>query len=133
VYALALPELLRDREHFTSMQRGFSSFIAPAGLPALTVEVEAFGPSFVEPIFLHRRKDEFSFALVNLEYPRHDIGVSVELPMATVPTGAARVDPAGGQRSTFDVTCKDGRARFVVPTLGEFGVTLIELGLTADS
>jgi hypothetical protein len=30
VYALALPELLKDPDHFTSMQRGLSSFVAPA-------------------------------------------------------------------------------------------------------
>ena len=36
-YALALPEILRDREQFTSMQRGLSSFIAPHGLPLVYV------------------------------------------------------------------------------------------------
>ena len=47
-YAMALPEILRDREQFTSMQRGLSSFIAPHGLPMVYVRARGRPGRFVE-------------------------------------------------------------------------------------
>lgn len=59
--------------------------------------------------------------------------VGVELPRATAPTDATLIDAADGRRSAHPVTQEAEIARLAVPGLGEFGVTLIELGLAAGA
>jgi hypothetical protein len=130
-YALALPMLLKDPNHFTSMQRGLSSFIAPAGLPGLRVDVVAAGPSFVEPVFLRRSNCEFMFALVNVEYPQRGLEVTVELPDGARVRSASQVDPASASQSSlqFDVRRDEGHVAIRVGDIGEFGVTVVKLEL----
>jgi hypothetical protein len=128
-YALALPELLKDPEHFTSLQQGLSSFVAPAGLPALRVRVEPPGPAFVEPVFLRRTNDEYLFALVNVEYPYRDLPVLVDLPEGRRPVGVHAVDPGTAAESPLDFRVDDGCAAFSIPELGEFGVVVVRLTL----
>jgi hypothetical protein len=130
-YALALPELLKQPDHFTSMQRGLSSFVAPAGLPGLPVHVESLGPSFVEPVFVRRTRDEFTFALVNVEYPQQDLRVAVELPEGGV-RDVVEIDPATRAEASREFSVDDGVVRFRVPELGEFGVTAVRLGLRSS-
>ena len=128
VYALALPELLKDPDHFTSMQRGLSSFVAPASLVSLTVDA----PPFVEPIFLRRRRDEFMFALVNMEYPRHRVRIEVQLPPSASDPAVVLVDPATKDEVPVAVTSENGRVAFEIPELGEFGVACVRLAFTGE-
>lgn len=128
-YALALPELLKDREHYTSMQRGLSSFIHPAGLPGLRVEVAGAAAALIEPVFIRRAEEEFVFALVNMEGGQSDVGVDVDLPSGLRATSATGLDPASGRRTPLALGGSDGRVRVVVPDLPEFGVTLVEVAL----
>jgi hypothetical protein len=128
-YALALPELLKDSNHFTSMQRGLSSFVAPAGLQGLLVRVESLGPSFVEPVFVRRTRDEFMFALVNLEYPEQDTPIAVELTEGGGVREVVEIDPATKEEARREFSVTEGIARFLVPELAEFGVTVIRMGL----
>jgi hypothetical protein len=125
VYALALPELLKDPNHFTSMQRGLSSFVAPAGRPGLRVEVE----NFVEPVFLRRGHDDFLFALVNTEYPQRGLPVAVELPDGARADGVRMIEPATGEETELALEEDAGLARFRAPELGEFGVACFRLAL----
>jgi hypothetical protein len=129
VYALALPELLKNPDHFTSMQRGLSSFVAPAGLLGLRVRVEVLGPSFIEPVFLRRTSDEFLFALVNVEYPLRHVPIAVELPEGASVRDVVEVDPATRVEGPREFAVADGVVRFAVPELAEFGVTVIRIGL----
>lgn len=77
-YLAALPTLLKNPDHYTSMQRGFSAFIAPYGLHGLPLRLRAHGPSFVEPVFVARQRGEYRFALVNMEYPLQGLEVEVQ-------------------------------------------------------
>lgn len=128
-YALALPELLKDREHYTSMQRGLSTFIHPAALPGLRVEVAGAAAALIEPVFIRRREEEFVFALVNMEGGQSDIGADVDLPPGRRATSATALDPASGGRTPLALDGSQGCARVVVPDLPEFGVTLVEVAL----
>jgi len=128
VYALALPELLKDPDHFTSMQRGLSSFVAPAALAGLSVDT----PPFVEPVFLRRREGEFMFALVNLEYPRRRVRVEVELPPSPSDPSAVLVDAATKEEAPVRITSDNRRVTLEIPELGEFGVACVRLAFSED-
>ncbi len=128
-YALALPALLKQPQHFTSMQRGLSSFVAPAGLPGLRVRVEALSQSLIEPIFLRRTNDEFLFALVNIEFPQREVPVTVELPAGVGAKDAMEIDPGTLAQRELQLAQRDGKASLIVPGLAEFGVTVIRLRL----
>jgi hypothetical protein len=125
-YALALPALLKDPDHFTSLQRGHSSFVAPAGLPGLAVEVAT---PFVEPIFLRRSQREYLFALVNLEYPQSDLPVAVEIPTGLRAARVVQVDPASKDERALEFAQDGVVASFLAPAIGEFGVTAIRVEL----
>jgi len=128
VYALALPELLKDPDHFPSMQRGLSSFVAPAALAGLSVDT----PPFVEPVFLRRREGEFMFALVNLEYPRRRVRVEVELPPSPSDPSAVLVDAATKEEAPVRITSDNRRVTLEIPELGEFGVACVRLAFSED-
>lgn len=126
-YALALPELLKDPELYTSMQRGLSSFIAPAGLPGLHVEVQGPAAACVEPVFIRRRQDEFVFALVNMEFGQSGLKAMVDPPAGRPVRAAAILDPASGHRTPIATENSAGRVEITVPDLPEFGVALVEV------
>jgi hypothetical protein len=130
-YALALPEILRDPQHFTSMQRGLSSFIAPFGLPLIDVRVEGVQARFVEPVFVRRRLGEFVFALVNVEQPVARVPVRAELPegvsVRAVSVSDPASDPIGAEPAEFAEEA--GRVSFEVSDLQEFAVRIIRLEL----
>ena len=63
-YALALPEILRDPQHHTSMQHGLSSFVGRHGLLGLPISVEGVAGAGIEPVFLRRTAEEYLVALV---------------------------------------------------------------------
>lgn len=126
-YALALPELLKDPELHTSMQRGLSSFIAPAGLPGLRVEVQGSAAACVEPVFIRRRPDEFVFALVNMEFGQAGLKAIVELPSERPIRAVAVLDPASGDRTSVASESSAGRLTVTIPHLPEFGVALVEV------
>ena len=128
-YALALPALLKDPNHFTSMQRGLSAFVAPAGLLGLRVATRpAFGSSLIEPIFLRRRKGEYMFALVNTEFSVRDLPVRVELPEGVGGEQATLIDPANGVRRQLDLrSAGDRMVDLAIPELGEAGVVVVEM------
>jgi len=131
-YAMALPEILRDREQFTSMQRGLSSFIAPHGLPLVYVRARGRPARFVEPVFVRRRPGEYLFALVNTEQPMRNIPVEVGLPAGVSLRGASVIDPAGdpiAEQSTSWVPDGDRSATVAVEELQEFAVTVVRLEL----
>ena len=131
-YAMALPEILRDREQFTSMQRGLSSFIAPYGLPMVYVRARGRPGRFVEPVFVRRRPGEYLFALVNTEQPMRRIPVEVALPSGVSLTGASVIDPAAASLAEVPVTWlpeSDGSAVVAVEELQEFAVTVVRLEL----
>jgi hypothetical protein len=128
VYALALPELLKDREQFTTMQRGLSSFIVPAGLPRLKVAAEGFNESLIEPVFLRQEPSRLVFALVNLEHAQRDVGVHVDLPPGREATGARVVDPAGGPTVAVDaIERTEHGVRLSVPGLREISASIVDL------
>lgn len=129
VYALALPELLKDPSHFTAMQRGLTSFVAPAGHLGLHVRVESMEPAFVEPVFLRRSEDDFLFALVNVEYPQRDVPVSVEFPEGIAAHGLLEIDPATGRETDIDFEPCRGGVRFRATELREFAVACFRLSL----
>ncbi len=131
-YALALPEILRDREQFTSMQRGLSSFIAPHGLPLVHVRARGRPGRFVEPVFLRRRRGEFLFALVNTEQPMRHIPLEVGLPPGTALRGAWLIDPAADpvtEAAASWLPDGDSSAIVAVDELQEFAVTVVRLEL----
>ncbi len=131
-YAMALPEILRDREQFTSMQRGLSSFITPYGLPMIYVRARGRPARFVEPIFVRRRPGEYLFALVNTEQPMRNIPVEVALPAGVSLRGATVIDPAAATIEETPVTWlpeSDGSAIVAVEELQEFAVTVVRLEL----
>jgi hypothetical protein len=130
-YALALPEILRDPQHFTSMQRGLSAFIAPHGLPMVDTRVEGPAGRFVEPIFVRRRRGEFLVALVNVEQPVADVPVRLELPPGVTTRSLARIDPAAATPTPVPLEWAPGpeAVRAVVPDLQEFAVTILQLEL----
>ena len=131
-YALALPEILRDREQFTSMQRGLSSFIAPHGLPLVYVRARGRPGRFVEPVFVRRRRGEYLFALVNTEQPMSNIPVEVGLPAGVSLRGASTIDPAGTPMAEVPaswVPAGDRTATVAVEELQEFAVTVVRLEL----
>lgn len=131
-YALALPEILRDREQFTSIQRGLSSFIAPHGLPLVNVRARGRPGRFVEPVFVRRRRGEYLFALVNTEQPMRTIPVEVGLPAGVSLRGASVIDPAGDptvEVPTSWVPGEDRTAIVAVEELQEFAVVVVRLDL----
>lgn len=130
-YALALPEILRDPQQFTSMQRGLSSFIAPHGLPLLHVRVEGAPAHFVEPVFVRRRPGEFMFALVNTEQPVAHIPVRVSLPTGMSVRAASVIDPASATLEPVATSWEDGPdgVALEVGDLQEFAVTVVRLEL----
>ena len=131
-YALALPEILRDREQFTSMQRGLSSFIAPHGLPLVYVRARGRPGRFVEPVFVRRRHGEYLFALVNTEQPMSNIPVEVGLPAGVSLRGASTIDPAGTPMAEVPASWVPGgdrSATVAVEELQEFAVTVVRLEL----
>lgn len=131
-YAMALPEILRDREQFTSMQRGLSSFIAPHGLPLVYVRARGRPGRFVEPVFVRRRRGEYLFALVNTEQPMRNIPVEVGLPAGVSLRGASVIDPAGDPMTEVPaswVPGDDRTATVAVEELQEFAVTVVRLEL----
>ena len=131
-YAMALPEILRDREQFTSMQRGLSSFIAPHGLPLVYVRARGRPGRFVEPVFVRRRRGEYLFALVNTEQPMRNIPVEVGLPAGVSLRGASVIDPAGDTMAEVPaswVPGDDRSATVAVEELQEFAVTVVRLEL----
>ena len=131
-YALALPEILRDREQFTSMQRGLSSFIAPHGLPLVYVRARGRPGRFVEPVFVRRRHGEYLFALVNTEQPMSNIPVEVGLPAGVSLLGASTIDPAGDPMAEVPASWVPGgdrSATVAVEELQEFAVTVVRLEL----
>ena len=131
-YALALPEILGDREQFTSMQRGLSSFIAPHGLRLVHVRARGRPGRFVEPIFLRRRPGEYLFALVNTEQPMRQIPVEVGLPPDTSLRGAWLIDPAADPITEVAASwlpSGDNSAIVAVGELQEFAVTVVRLEL----
>ncbi len=131
-YALALPEILRDREQFTSMQRGLSSFIAPHGLPLVYVRARGRPGRFVEPVFVRRRPGEYLFALVNTEQPMRRIPLEVGLPAGVSLRGASVIDPAGDPPVAVPVSwVPDGERTAIVAVdeLQEFAVVVVRLEL----
>ena len=131
-YALALPEILRDREQFTSMQRGLSSFIAPHGLPMVYVRARGRPGRFVEPVFVRRRPGEYLFALVNTEQPMRQIPVEIGLPVGTSLRGASLIDPAGDPITEVAASWLpdgDRSAIVAVEELQEFAVMVVRLEL----
>ena len=130
-YALALPEILRDPQQFTSMQRGLSSFIAPHGLPCLDARVDGLAARFVEPVFVRRRTGEFLFALVNVEQPLAHVPVRVRLPAGVSVRSAELIDPASDPISSAPVGWDEapGAVALVVPDLQEFAVKVVRLEL----
>ena len=135
-YALALPEILRDREQFTSMQRGLSSFIAPHGLPMVYVRARGRPGRFVEPIFVRRRPGEYLFALVNTEQPMRQIPVEIGLPAGTSLRGASLIDPAGDPITEVAASWLpdgDRSAIVAIEELQEFAVTVVRLELEEPS
>ena len=131
-YALALPEILRDREQFTSMQRGLSSFIAPHGLPLVYVRARGRPGRFVEPVFVRRRRGEYLFALVNTEQPMSNIPVEVGLPAGVSLLGASTIDPAGDPMAEVPASWVPGgdrSATVAIEELQEFAVTVVRLEL----
>ena len=131
-YALALPEILRDREQFTSMQRGLSSFIAPHGLPMVYVRARGRPGRFVEPVFVRRRRGEYLFALVNTEQPMSNIPVEVGLPAGVSLLGASTIDPAGDPMAEVPASWVPGgdrTATVAIEELQEFAVTVVRLEL----
>ncbi len=133
-YALALPEILRDPQHFTSMQRGLSAFVAPAGLDL--VEVRVSDPAAgVEPVFLRRAPGEALFALVNVEQPLGRIAVTVRLPAGAVPLSVTLIDPAEPTREAVEVpwVASAGTLTIQVPALGEFEVVVLRVAFEEPS
>ena len=131
-YALALPEILRDREQFTSMQRGLSSFVAPHGLPLVYVRARGRPARLVEPVFMRRRPGEYLFALVNTEQPMRHVPVEVALPSGVSLKGASVIDPAAAEPEAVPVSWlpeSDGSAIVAVAELQEFAVTVVRLDL----
>jgi hypothetical protein len=131
-YALALPELLRDPQHFTSMQRGLSAFVAPHGLPLIDVRVEGTAASFVEPVFLRRRAGELLVALVNVEQPVAGLSIRAALPAGATPAEAVRIDPAAAvlREEPLAIEADGGAMRVTVGDVGEFGVAVVALRFT---
>lgn len=131
-YAMALPEILRDREQFTSMQRGLSSFIAPHGLPMPYVRARGRPGRFVEPIFVRRRRGECLFALVNTEQPMRNIPIEVGLPAGVSLRGASLIDPAAASIEEAPTSWVPGGERTAivgVDELQEFAVVVVRLEL----
>jgi hypothetical protein len=93
------------------------------------VRIESLGSSFVEPVFVRRTPDEFTFALVNLEYPQQDLRVAVELPEGGSVRDVVEIDPANRIEAPREFSVDAGVARFAVPELEEFGVTALRVGL----
>ena len=131
-YALALPELLRDPQHFTSIQRGLSSFIHPHGLPLVEPRVEGATGKFVEPVFLRRRAGELLFALVNVEQPVAAIPVRVAVPERLAVRSVSVIDPASPRMESRLVEWRPVGERavcFSVADLQEFAVVAIRVEL----
>ncbi|MDE0194218.1 MAG: hypothetical protein OXP08_01585 [bacterium] len=131
-YAMALPEILRDREQFTSMQRGLSSFIAPHGLPMPYVRARGRPGRFVEPVFVRRRRGECLFALVNTEQPMRNIPIEVGLPAGISLRGASLIDPAAAPITEVPTSWVPGGERTAivgVEELQEFAVVVVRLEL----
>ena len=131
-YAMALPEILRDREQFTSMQRGLSSFIAPHGLPMPYVRARGRPGRFVEPVFVRRRRGECLFALVNTEQPMRNIPIEVGLPAGVSLRGASLIDPAAAPIEEVTTSWVPGSERTAivgVDELQEFAVVVVRLEL----
>lgn len=132
-YALALPELLRDPQHFTSLQRGLSSFVAPHGLPKLDPRIEGVPARFVEPIFLRRRPGEFLFALVNVEQPVARVPVRLRVPAGTSVRTIETIDPASADLETRAVewSAVDGGPDvcLTIGELQEFAVAVVRVEL----
>jgi hypothetical protein len=130
-YALALPEILRDPQQFTSLQRGHSSFVAPHGLPRLFARVQGAAARFVEPVFLRRRAGEYLVALVNVEQPLAQVPVAIEVPAGISVRAAQLIDPAADPMSpeTAGFAERPGAVIVTVPDLQEFAVTIVRLEL----
>ena len=130
-YALALPELLRDPQHHTSMQRGLSAFVAPYGLPLLDVRVDGPAAAFVEPVFLRRRAGELLSRSSTSNTRSSGLRVRVALPdgrHASRRRGSTRPPP----RSTRS-RCRDSSTACEVRSgdVGEFGVAVSRWGSTS--
>lgn len=129
-YALALPEILRDPQHFTSMHRGLSAFVAPAGLGLVEVRVGDAAAVGVEPVFLRRTAGEAVFAIVNVEQALRRVPVSVRLPGDARPIGVEAIDPASPQVATPVgdwSAADDGYVHLALAELGEFGVVVVRV------
>ncbi len=130
-YALALPEILRDPQQFTSMQRGLSAFIAPHGLSWLHARVEGAPAHFVEPVFVRRRRGEFLFALVNVEQPVAHVPVHISLPEGVSISRASVIDPASASLEAVPTGWREisGGVALEVDELQEFAVRVVHLDL----
>ena len=67
-FAFALPTLLADPQHWTSIYRGFSAWVAPLGHKGLLVE-HPTAAGGLESVFMRRDEQGFTFANVNVGPP----------------------------------------------------------------
>jgi hypothetical protein len=128
-YALALPEILRDPQHHTSMQHGLSSFVAPHGLLGLPISVDGAAGAAIEPVFLRRTAEEYLVAVVNLEQPLSDIPVRIALPGGERVREVRAIDPADHSETRLPHASDAGSAQVSLPSLQEFGVTVLSISL----
>ena len=126
-YAFNLPHLLRDRDNWTSIYRGFSAWVAPCGYKGLLVEATG-DPAGVESVFLHRDASAYTFALVNVGQPRSQVEVSVELDPTAEGARPTLLDPADGRvLATLPHRERDGRIEFEIAALEEESVAVVRL------
>ena len=128
-YALALPEILRDPQHHTSMQHGLSTFVAPHGLLGLPISFEGSAGAGIEPIFLRRTPEEYLVAVVNLEQPVFDLPVRIGLPGSAQVQEIRAIDPADLSETVLPHEADDRTALVSVPFLQEFGVSVLSIRL----
>jgi hypothetical protein len=125
-FALALPLMMKNADNWTAIHRGFSPFMKPFGTDTYPIEVQVFGPSGVEPVFIRNNQDEFLFALVNIENPVSGLPVAVQVGQDTI-KAVVEVDPRDRTETPTNFSQTDGKVNFTVDHLGEFSVRLFSL------
>jgi hypothetical protein len=126
-FAFALPTLLADPEHWTSIYRGFSAWVAPLGHKGLLVEHPGAAGG-LESVFMRRDDEGFTFANVNVGPPATSVPVRVQLDDAAAGSTVELIEPADGSRiATLPTTEADGWLEFELPRLTERSVAVTRL------
>ena len=125
-FAFALPTLLRQPDHWTTIYKGFSAWVAPHERKGLRVSADA-PAGCVESVFLARRDNAFDFALVNVGPPRRNLEVTVSLDDDSAPTRAHLVNPGDGSATKLPSDEGDSAVSFQLPTLRSNAVAVIRM------